>query len=221
MGTATQPRDESIALLGVMTPTVIDRTSFGEHWFSRHPSAIPWLYLGAIAAAELETSIFSVHAGLALHCLILIMLPMHAVVARGKPYQPLLLCLTIAPLIRVMSLTLPWIGFPVMDWYLLVSIPVLVSTCMVANILGYSRSDVGLVWRRGSMQLAILLCGPVLGWTSAVAAYGSFIAPVVIGAQIKAGSPANAMYGFAIFYALCLILNWWFYLRPGSEIKNP
>lgn len=63
--------------------------------------------------------------------------------------------------------------------------------------------------------------GPVLGWTSAVAAYGAFIAPVVIGAQIKAGSPENAMYGFAIFYALCLFLNWWFYLRAGAEIKNP
>jgi len=63
--------------------------------------------------------------------------------------------------------------------------------------------------------------GPVLGWTSAVAAYGAFIAPVVIGAQIKAGTPQNAMYGFAAFYAVCLILNWWFYLRAGSEIKNP
>ena len=63
--------------------------------------------------------------------------------------------------------------------------------------------------------------GPVLGWTSAVAAYGAFIAPVVIGAQIKAGTPQTAMYGFAIFYALCLVLNWWFYLRVGSEIKNP
>lgn len=63
--------------------------------------------------------------------------------------------------------------------------------------------------------------GPVLGWTSAIAAYGAFIAPVVIGAQIKAGTPQAAMYGFAIFYALCLILNWWFYLRPGAEIKNP
>ncbi|HPE59993.1 MAG TPA: MFS transporter [Thiolinea sp.] len=63
--------------------------------------------------------------------------------------------------------------------------------------------------------------GPVLGWTSAVAAYGAFIAPVVIGDQIKAGAPQNAMYGFAIFYALCLILNWWFYLRKGSEIRNP
>jgi NNP family nitrate/nitrite transporter-like MFS transporter len=63
--------------------------------------------------------------------------------------------------------------------------------------------------------------GPVLGWTSAVAAYGAFIAPVVIGAQIKAGTPQLAMYGFAAFYALCLVLNWWFYLRAGSEIQNP
>jgi NNP family nitrate/nitrite transporter-like MFS transporter len=63
--------------------------------------------------------------------------------------------------------------------------------------------------------------GPVLGWTSAIAAYGAFIAPVVIGQQIKAGTPQNAMYGFAIFYAVCLVLNWWFYLRSGSEIKNP
>jgi len=63
--------------------------------------------------------------------------------------------------------------------------------------------------------------GPVLGWTSAVAAYGSFIAPVVIGEQIKAGTPQYAMYGFAIFYALCLILNWWFYLRKNAYVKNP
>jgi len=63
--------------------------------------------------------------------------------------------------------------------------------------------------------------GPVLGWTSAIAAYGAFIAPIVIGDQIKAGTPQFAMYGFAIFYAVCLVLNWWFYLRSGSEIKNP
>jgi NNP family nitrate/nitrite transporter-like MFS transporter len=63
--------------------------------------------------------------------------------------------------------------------------------------------------------------GPVLGWTSAVAAYGSFIAPEVIKGQIKAGTPEMAMYGFAVFYALCLLLNWWFYLRTNSEIKNP
>jgi NNP family nitrate/nitrite transporter-like MFS transporter len=63
--------------------------------------------------------------------------------------------------------------------------------------------------------------GPVLGWTSAIGAYGAFIAPVVIGEQIKAGTPQFAMYGFASFYALCLILNWWFYLRANAYVKNP
>ncbi len=63
--------------------------------------------------------------------------------------------------------------------------------------------------------------GPVLGWTSAVAAYGAFVAPIVIGDQIKAGTPQYAMYGFAVFYALCLVLNWWFYLRKGAYVKNP
>ena len=63
--------------------------------------------------------------------------------------------------------------------------------------------------------------GPVLGWTSAVAAYGAFIAPVLIGQQIKAGTPQYAFYGFSVFYAVCLVLNWWFYLRKGAEIQNP
>lgn len=63
--------------------------------------------------------------------------------------------------------------------------------------------------------------GPVLGWTSAIAAYGAFIAPVVIGSQIKVATPEYAMYGFAVFYALCLVLNWWFYLRRNAYVKNP
>jgi NNP family nitrate/nitrite transporter-like MFS transporter len=63
--------------------------------------------------------------------------------------------------------------------------------------------------------------GPVLGWTSAVAAYGAFVAPMVIGGQVRGGTPEVAMYGFAVFYALCMILNWWFYLRKNAYVKNP
>ena len=29
------------------------------------------------------------------------------------------------------------------------------------------------------------------------------------------------MYSFALFYALCLGLNWWFYLRKNAYVKNP
>ena len=60
--------------------------------------------------------------------------------------------------------------------------------------------------------------GPVLGWTSAVAAYGAFIIPKVFGGQIKAGHPEYALYGFAVYYLSCLIVNWWFYARKNAEI---
>ncbi|NNE66993.1 MAG: MFS transporter [Pyrinomonadaceae bacterium] len=63
--------------------------------------------------------------------------------------------------------------------------------------------------------------GPVLGWTSAVAAYGAFIIPQVIGEQMAAKTPEYAMYGFAVFYAVCAVLNWWFYLGPKADYKNP
>lgn len=62
---------------------------------------------------------------------------------------------------------------------------------------------------------------PVLGWTSAVAAYGAFYIPSVIGEQIKATTPENALIGFAIFYTFCLGLNYWFYLRKDGEFYNP
>jgi NNP family nitrate/nitrite transporter-like MFS transporter len=60
--------------------------------------------------------------------------------------------------------------------------------------------------------------GPVLGWTSAIAAYGAFLIPKIFATQIKAGTPQYALYGFAVYYASCLVVNWWFYARKDAEI---
>jgi len=60
--------------------------------------------------------------------------------------------------------------------------------------------------------------GPVLGWTSAVAAYGAFIIPRVFGQQVDAGRPEYALYGFAFYYLTCLGLNWYYYARKNAEI---
>ena len=61
--------------------------------------------------------------------------------------------------------------------------------------------------------------GPVLGWTSAIAAYGAYLIPKIFATQIQAGTPEYALYGFAAYYASCLVLNWWFYARKGAEIS--
>ena len=60
--------------------------------------------------------------------------------------------------------------------------------------------------------------GPVLGWTSAIAAYGAFLIPKIFATQIKAGTPQFALYGFAVYYLSCLVVNWWFYARKNAEI---
>jgi NNP family nitrate/nitrite transporter-like MFS transporter len=60
--------------------------------------------------------------------------------------------------------------------------------------------------------------GPVLGWTSAVAAYGAYFIPKIFGTQIQAGTPQYALYGFAGYYLTCLVVNWWFYARKNAEV---
>jgi len=63
------------------------------------------------------------------------------------------------------------------------------------------------------------LAGPVLGWTSAIAAYGAFIIPRMFGQQIKAGTPELALYALVVYYIICLVLNWWYYERKSSGIE--
>ena len=63
--------------------------------------------------------------------------------------------------------------------------------------------------------------GPVLGWTSAIAAYGAFVIPQEFGEQINKATPEYALFGFAAFYGVCLVLNWWYYLGPRAEYQNP
>lgn len=60
--------------------------------------------------------------------------------------------------------------------------------------------------------------GGVIGWTGAVGAYGPFFFAALIGYTIGVtGSPVQFFYGAAIFYALNIILNWWYYSRKNAE----
>jgi len=75
----------------------------------------------------------------------------------------------------------------------------------------------GSTFRMVPMIFSKEMAGPVLGWTSAIAAYGAFLIPKIFATQIKEGTPEYALYGFALYYLSCLALNWWFYARKGAE----
>ncbi len=57
----------------------------------------------------------------------------------------------------------------------------------------------------------------IIGFTSAVAAYGAFFIPKSFGTSIAAtGGPEMALYGFLAFYLSCIVATWWFYTRRNG-----
>ncbi len=60
--------------------------------------------------------------------------------------------------------------------------------------------------------------GPVLGWVSAIAAYGAFVIPIIFAASITWNGVWYAFWGFGVYYFSCLGLNWYYYARKGAEM---
>ena len=59
----------------------------------------------------------------------------------------------------------------------------------------------------------------VLGFTSAMAAYGGFFIPKSYGTSIAAtGGPEAALYMFIVFYVTCIAMTWWYYSRKNAEM---
>ena len=59
----------------------------------------------------------------------------------------------------------------------------------------------------------------VIGFSSAIAAYGAFFIPKSYGTSISmTGGPQAALYGFIVFYVLCVLVTWWFYSRKNAPM---
>ncbi len=59
----------------------------------------------------------------------------------------------------------------------------------------------------------------VLGFSSAIGAYGGFFIPKSYGSSIAlTGSPEAALYCFILFYVTCIATTWWFYSRKNAPM---
>jgi NNP family nitrate/nitrite transporter-like MFS transporter len=58
--------------------------------------------------------------------------------------------------------------------------------------------------------------GGVIGWTSAIAAYGPFL----FGMLLSATAPSTFFMGLAVFSAIGAAITFWFYARPGAEMPS-
>ena len=68
--------------------------------------------------------------------------------------------------------------------------------------------------RAGALKAASIESAAVIGFTSAIGACGGYLIPRGFGASIAAtGGPYLALEVFLLFYATCVLLTWWHYLR--------
>jgi NNP family nitrate/nitrite transporter-like MFS transporter len=61
----------------------------------------------------------------------------------------------------------------------------------------------------------------IIGFSSAVAAYGAFFIPKSYGTSISmTGSAEAALLAFLFFYLSCIAVTWWFYTRRGGLLYD-
>ena len=61
----------------------------------------------------------------------------------------------------------------------------------------------------------------IIGFTSAIAAYGAFFIPKAYGSSISlTGGPEAALWAFMIFYVSCAAITWYVYTRRGGLLHD-
>jgi NNP family nitrate/nitrite transporter-like MFS transporter len=72
------------------------------------------------------------------------------------------------------------------------------------------------------LKAAEMESAAIVGFTSAIAAYGGFFIPKAFGDSLKAtGGPETALFIFFAFYLSCVAVNWAFYARRSSLLHAP
>ena len=72
------------------------------------------------------------------------------------------------------------------------------------------------------LKAAEMESAAIVGFTSAIGAYGGFFIPKAFGDSLKAtGDPSTALYVFLAFYLSCVVVNWAFYARRASLLHAP
>lgn len=126
----------------------------------------PALYLAAIIVAEIVTAAANPLWGGLAHVAILGALLGQAARTPAPRLERFLLSLAIAPIVRIVSLSLPLGSFPQQWWYGLASVPLLATAVVVIRVVPLRRREVGIQlphWRHWPATLLVAASGSALG----------------------------------------------------------
>lgn len=132
---------------------------------TRHPALPYLLYLLALTMAEFLTALSTPQVGLVLHGLLLVGLFFQAAFSVRKIQYRLYLILALAPLVRLLSLSMPLLQFELTNWYMLIGLPLLAAAFIAMRQSDYKPAQVGLVLgRKWGLQMLVAVSGLGLGY---------------------------------------------------------
>jgi membrane protease YdiL (CAAX protease family) len=120
-------------------------------------------YLLALAAAEVTTLFVDAGVGLALHGFILLILLLHGSLAADPRSRRLFLTLSLLPLVRLLSLSLPMTGRPDLEWYLVLGVLLSLATVAAMRVTGLGVKQIGITFRAWPIQVCVGSTGLGLG----------------------------------------------------------
>jgi membrane protease YdiL (CAAX protease family) len=123
----------------------------------------PILYLQLLTLAEVLTTLRAHFVGLTLHSMILFVLLVHGALEENLRYRRFYLSLSLAPLMRVLSLSLPLSGRPLVEWFFWIGLLVYVGIFFTMRITEISPRRIGVNLGNLPIQLLIGLIGIPLG----------------------------------------------------------
>ncbi len=132
--------------------------------FNHSPRAVVLFYVALLSGAELVTFLGTPAAGIAFYSGVLIALIAHASLLWEQPVHKVLLSLTFAPIIRLVSLAVPLGSFSLIQAYVITGVPLIISAVVSIRSMKLSAREVGLgLGRRPLLQVVIIPTGLVLG----------------------------------------------------------
>ncbi len=120
-------------------------------------------YLAVIGIAEVVTTFYQPILGIACHSVILVAMLIDSALVDRYFYGRLVLALSLIPLIRIISLSMPLADIPQIWWYPIIYLPLLAAAIVVMRILDYKPMDIGIRFGFIPFQLMIGLVGVGLG----------------------------------------------------------
>lgn len=127
---------------------------------------LPWglFYLIGLTLAEALTVLYEPRIGLTLHGLLLLALLAHGASADDVRRRRFFFALSLAPLIRLLSMSLPLSGRPLVEWYLAIGVLLFAAVYFTFRVTELGSDRLGLNFKRWPLQVAFGLTGIGLGW---------------------------------------------------------